>query len=302
MLTIVIPSYNHENYITECLDAAREVDVVGRRIIVIDDGSTDGTADIVRKYIEEYNDPAIELVIKKNSGLTSSLNLGLSMTITDYVYFVASDDIPQSSGILQCIDALEKIASCQFCIGGGVNFFDCSTIDDTPVYGKRHRAFFTLPSVRRNQQIFLDYPAPLLLQSVVFRTAALRQIGGWDSNLKWDDYPVFVKLLARFPELGSDFLYKPDVPVVRYRHHGANTYKNLSKQFFMVRQAMDALAPAKIKERAIGNSLAFYSLAALRNRDIKTLLEMARTVSWRARVHILPAAARIIARKVMNRS
>ena len=125
MLTIVIPSYNHEKYIVECLDAARCVDVPGRRIVVIDDGSADNTQQIVYRYIEDFQADDISLISKKNSGLVSSLNLGLQIIETEFCYFIASDDVTRPKAIKDCVELLASNRSLQFCIGGGVNAGEC---------------------------------------------------------------------------------------------------------------------------------------------------------------------------------
>lgn len=299
MFTIVIPSYNHEKYIVDCLDAISRLDIDGLRIIVIDDGSADNTPHIVRKYIENHGSSAIELICKKNSGLVSSLNLGLQLVNTEFVYFVASDDVPRPEGLQKCLDLLMVNPSLRFCIGGGDNFFDDVITDETltPVYRDQHKDFFFAHPVQRAQKIFLDYPAPLLLQSVVFRASALRDIGGWDPHLLWDDYPTFVKLLSRFPNLGVDFIYCPEVKVIYYRHHGNNSYKNLPKQFLMVQQAMKMLAPEKLKAKAVGNAVAFYSLMALRSADVRAIVKILKLAAWRDMFFAIPAGFRFVLRK-----
>jgi cellulose synthase/poly-beta-1,6-N-acetylglucosamine synthase-like glycosyltransferase len=294
MLTILIPSYNHENYVLDCLNAACKIDVAGKKIIVIDDGSTDGTEERLRQFILERNKDDIRLVCKKNSGLVSSLNIGLSLVDTEYFYLVASDDIPVSQGILQCVKALQENPSLQFCIGGGVNFSKVWGARTTPIYGKKHEIFFKMKKYRRSREIFLNYPSPILLQSTVFRIEALQKIGGWDQNLIWDDYPTFVKLLEKFPQEGKDFIYRPEFCVVEYRHHGTNTYKNLAKQFSMIKQGFETLAPPELLEHAVGNALGYYVLVGMRERDMKGVIKIIKIASWKARLYAFPSAIKAI--------
>jgi len=301
MLTIVIPSYNHEKYIVDCLDAACHVDIDGCNIIVIDDGSTDNTVEFVRGYIEDHQSSNITLISKKNSGLVSSLNLGLQMVKTEFCYIVASDDIPRPEGIKNCVELLTLNSALQFCIGGGDNFFNDSKDVLTPIYEERHRAFFAAAPAKRYEKLFLDYPSPLLLQSVVFRTKALREIDGWDSKIILDDYPAFVKLLTRFERVGTDFLYVPDLKTVFYRHHGSNSYKNSLKLLTMVKQTLECLAPPQLKNRAIGNVFAFYMLMALRVSDFKSLRQMFKMTTLSYIGFIPGAALGYVVRKLMGR-
>lgn len=262
MVTILIPSYNHEDYILECLREAIKVDIPSREIIIIDDGSTDKTAELVQDFIEEcHSESKITLVRKQHSGLVSSLNLGLTMTTTEYFYCIASDDIPIPLGIEEAVRYLEQRPNLYFLIAGGENFFEDGTT--TPIYTAKHTRFFDLPVQKRNQELFLNFPQPILLQSTVFRTDALKETGGWNSGLEWDDYPMFVKLLMYYPERGRHFEFLPTILVVKYRHYNSNSYKNLEKQFFMVKQGFEYLAPQHLKNKAIGYNLGYYALKAL---------------------------------------
>lgn len=296
MLTIVIPSFNHEEYISECVTAALSIDVASIRIIIIDDGSTDKTVEKVTNLIYAMNVTNVQVISKKNSGLVSSLNLGLSMANTEFFYLVASDDIPVSQGIGKAINYLIENPECQFYIGGGVNFFD-EPKGETAIYAHKHEEFFSMSPERRAVDMFVDYPVPLLLQSTVFRTKALKKIEGWDSNLLLDDYPTFVKLLTSFPVLGRDFVFVPESRLIKYRHHGSNSYKKVAKQFFMVRQTVEALAPDGIKHKAVGKALAYYVLVGIRALDFKDVIEMIRGNSFIACIHSLPYMLVILVHK-----
>ena len=300
MITILIPSYNHEKFIIECLDAACQVDIPGKKIIVIDDGSTDNTTKKVQEFIHEKKSNDIELVCKKNSGLISSLNLGLNLAKTEYLYLVASDDIPVSPGIVQCVEALLESPSCQFCIGGGNNFSEDWGFHTTPIYGAKHEVFFKMGIKKRSKAMFLSCPSPMLLQSTVFKVKALQGIGGWDMRLMLDDYPTFIKLLEKFPQEGKNFIYRPEFIVIKYRHHGLNSYKNLARQFFMVRQTMEAMAPPELQSRAVGKALGQYMLLGLRVADFIGMYRMLKASSWMSRVYAFPAAVTLIINKTLS--
>lgn len=273
MLTILVPSYNHEDYIGQCLSSVCQIKIFGLKVIVVDDGSTDKTVERAREVLALYPELDVELIEKSNSGLVSSLNIGLDRTTTEYFYLVASDDVPDPLGISRCIDALGAEPQAQFCVGGALNFFEESGAL-SKVYTERHNRFFSLDVESRNTEMFTDFPSPVLLQSTLFRTAALRAIGGWDPKLIWDDYPTFVKLFSMFPMLGKDFLYLPDVIVAKYRHHGNNTYKNIAKQFCMYSQAIEALAPTHLKDFVLARKGGYYILLGLRYGNLQGVLKI----------------------------
>lgn len=302
MITLVIPSYNHINYVLGCIKAALAVDLPGRKVVVIDDGSTDGSGEAIESFISSLSDSTVEFISKPNGGLVSSLNLGLAMADMEFIYLVASDDIPEPAGIKKCVDKLIASPNAKFCIGGGYAFFDELPENRAPIYGVAQDDFFSLSPDAMSRSIFLNYPSPILLQSTVFKTEALRAIGGWDPKLMLDDYPTFIKLLTHFPIRDLDFLFAPEVNVVGYRQHESNSYKNIKRQYFMVRELMEELAPDHIQRKAIGRILASYVISALKNGNFATALVMLRSSKFMHVVAAIPAAISLVGKRVARKS
>lgn len=298
MLTILIPSYNHSRYIRSCLYAAIECE--NCRILVIDDGSTDDTVNVVEAFIEEHKQHAISLIAKSNEGLITSLNMGLAATETEYFYIVASDDIPSSKGIAQCIEYLEINKHAEFCIGGADAFFDDKPNHSVKVYGMSQDLFLRLPPRQRFKQALFNYPVPLLLQSTVFRTSGLKKLGGWDIRLMLDDYPMFVKLLVAYPDFGSSFAYLPEVPVVKYRQHQTNSFRNIPRQYHMVSQTIKSLAGGFLGDFALAKALAYYALIAIKNKKPKAISKMITESSYKVCFFSLFYFAEIPFVKVVN--
>ena len=89
-ISILIPIYNCEKYIKECLDSCLNQDFTGTyEIIIIDDGSTDNTI----KLINKYNDSKIKLYQKEHSGISDTLNFGLTKCNGEYICRMDGDDV-----------------------------------------------------------------------------------------------------------------------------------------------------------------------------------------------------------------
>ena len=100
-LSIIIPVYNVERYLRECLDSVFIQDLTGCEVIVVNDGSTDACSTIIDEYRSAY--PSVLRVInKKNGGLSSARNAGIDIAHGEYVFFVDSDDylLPKSINII----------------------------------------------------------------------------------------------------------------------------------------------------------------------------------------------------------
>ena len=89
-VSVLIPVYNTEAYLRKCLDSITNQTLQDLEIICVDDGSTDGSADILQEY--RRRDSRIRIVTKRNGGLPSARNAGLDAASGEYVGFVDSDD------------------------------------------------------------------------------------------------------------------------------------------------------------------------------------------------------------------
>jgi len=94
MISVIVPVYDGERYIGECLDSILAQTYRDIEVVVVDDGSTDATAEIVHRYATA--DPRVRYLFKENGGLSSSRNFGLRNARGELVSFVDSDDMIDS--------------------------------------------------------------------------------------------------------------------------------------------------------------------------------------------------------------
>lgn len=103
-VSVVIPIYNVEPYLRECLDSVVNQTLQDIEIICVDDGSTDGSLAILEEY--EKQDERIKVFSQENKGQSAARNVGLEIAIGDYVYFMDSDDLIE----LNCLELLYSIS------------------------------------------------------------------------------------------------------------------------------------------------------------------------------------------------
>jgi glycosyltransferase involved in cell wall biosynthesis len=89
-ISIIIPVYNTEKYLRECLDSVVNQTLRDIEILCVNDGSTDGSLAILREY--EAKDSRIKVIDKENEGVSIARNTGLELSIGEYILFVDSDD------------------------------------------------------------------------------------------------------------------------------------------------------------------------------------------------------------------
>ena len=96
-LSIIIPVYNVEKYLSKCLDSILVDNAFTGQVMCVNDGSTDGSAAILDEYAERY--PNVEIITQTNAGLSVARNAGFDRATGDYVFFLDSDDWVMSDSI-----------------------------------------------------------------------------------------------------------------------------------------------------------------------------------------------------------
>lgn len=104
-VSIIIPIYNTEQYLGECLESLLRQTLREIEIIAIDDGSTDGSLEIVKRYEGKYGN--MRVFSQKNKGLGAARNRGLRLATGKYVYFMDSDDTLEIEALEVCYHLAE---------------------------------------------------------------------------------------------------------------------------------------------------------------------------------------------------
>lgn len=103
-ISIIIPVFNVEKYLADCLDSVLAQTFEDFEVILVNDGSTDQSPEICRRYVE--NDSRFILLNQKNQGLSAARNFGLMNSNSKYIYFLDSDDWIEKT----CLEELIAIA------------------------------------------------------------------------------------------------------------------------------------------------------------------------------------------------
>lgn len=90
-VSVIVPVYNTESYLRRCLDALVNQTLEELEIILVDDGSTDGSGEIMKEYVQRYGE-RVKLFSKENGGQASARNMGIKLSTGKYIGFVDSDD------------------------------------------------------------------------------------------------------------------------------------------------------------------------------------------------------------------
>ncbi len=105
--SVIIPVYNTRKYLEKCIDSVIQQDYTNLEIILVDDGSTDGSEDICEKYAGK--DPRIIVIHQENRGLSGARNTGIKKATGRYLLFVDSDDYIDKDSVSRFATVLQTI-------------------------------------------------------------------------------------------------------------------------------------------------------------------------------------------------
>ena len=105
-VSVIIPVYNVEPYLKQCMDSVVGQTLKDIEIICVDDGSTDGSLDILREYAAEDN--RIQIIEQKNAGAGAARNNGMRHATGKYLSFLDSDDFFEPRMLEKAYDLAEK--------------------------------------------------------------------------------------------------------------------------------------------------------------------------------------------------
>ena len=107
-LSIIIPVYNGATHILRCLESLREQSFRDFQTLLIDDGSTDNSAEIIQKYLAETKELNGHLIRHMNKGVSETRNTGIELADTEYITFIDQDDYVATDYLENYIRAIEE--------------------------------------------------------------------------------------------------------------------------------------------------------------------------------------------------
>jgi len=182
-ISVIIPCYNQEKYIAECLDSVLAQTFDDYEAIVIDDGSTDGSVKIIEEYLKKSD--KIRLIKQINQGVVTARNNAIKRAKGKYIYPLDADDIVHPDALKRSFEAIESgkgdIISCKY-----RSFYKIDEINLPKLTNK----FFT-PSK------FNMILRCCITNSSLFRKSDFEKCGGYDKAFDkgWEDYDLWLNML-----------------------------------------------------------------------------------------------------------
>jgi glycosyltransferase involved in cell wall biosynthesis len=184
-VAVVVPSYNHAPFVEQCLRSVYAQTSPPGRLLVIDDGSTDGSPRLISNVLEECPFPC-ELIARPNRGLSATLNEGLSRTTGELFAYIGSDDVWHPERLEAGVRALRENPRAVLA------YSDCYVIDeDQRIVGStKDWSSYASGSVFTDLMQVRFVP---LSPTVLYRREAIARFG-WREDGPLEDYETYLKL------------------------------------------------------------------------------------------------------------
>lgn len=219
---VIIPVFNGEKFVADAIQSAAEQTYLPKRIIVVDDGSTDGTVEVVERLIRQVS-VSVVLLRKENGGPNSARNLGLKQATSEFVAFLDADDEWEVNKLERqlavFIDGKSEL---------GVVYCGYSLIDENG------REMAGVPLIKIEETMRGDIYSKLLrgnmvvgsASAVLIRRSCFDTVGMFDESLRAsEDWDMWLRIAEKFY---FDFINER---LIRIRRHPQNAQNDTLKMF-----------------------------------------------------------------------
>jgi len=213
LISVIVPCYNHADYVEGAIRSVLNQTYPSVQLVVIDDGSKDGSADLVQKLAAQYGFVAI---VQENRGICRTLNRAIREAATgEWVALLASDDLWHEDKLSQQMEALRARPDARFCFSQAVEFQDQRAPDRGRVFPMRVKQGNILNRVFIRQHV----PAGTML----FARSLYDELGGFDEALREEDWDFVIRSAAATPFAAVQ------APLLYYRAHVGNTMRTRAR-------------------------------------------------------------------------
>lgn len=227
VVSVVIPTRNAGLYVRETILSVLNQTFADLELIIVDNGSTDNTAEVVDATIAPFADRPITFFSREDRGLCASLNEGLALSRGEYFSYVGADDIWEPDKLEVQVAELTKR-------GLAAAYSDCTIIDA----GGNKLGRYSEQYAYHGGDIYDDLiwarfqPAS---PTNLFRREAVASVGGFDQSQVWEDRDLWIRIAK-----DNEVVYT-ERPLASYRVHANNcSTSNLDSMYEYAIQVLDA--------------------------------------------------------------
>lgn len=195
-VSILVPVYNVEPYLRQALDSILAQTFSDFELLLIDDGSTDRSGEIIEEYRRQ--DARIVAVHKKNEGVALTLNRGLSMARGDYIRRFDSDDTCLSTALEKQVHFLDEHP--EISLVGTQIAFQSNRGKIAWHFRNPHNDYFAGEAIKIASANDFKRGCPIIHATVLVRRSIMEEMGGYRTDfLTSEDIDLWLRIVERYP-------------------------------------------------------------------------------------------------------
>jgi glycosyltransferase involved in cell wall biosynthesis len=213
-ISVVIAAYNAERFLRETLESVLAQSLQNLEVIVVDDGSTDGTQQVLRSI----SDPRLTVLRQDNGGVSAARNAGLAVARAPYIFFLDADDLLTPDALSRMVRTLDNNPDRVACFGHHIKIAENGSDLSMGSYIR----WKLLPADDTLRNLIAKN---FICGAICVRADAARTVGGFDTTLRLgEDWEFWCRLA-----LLGDFAAMPDDIVLMYRQRFSSANYRLRK-------------------------------------------------------------------------
>ncbi len=212
-VSVLFPVYNDERFVSRAIQSILVQTFADFELIVVDDGSTDGTV----KILEAFADPRIRIVFDSHQGVSAALNRAISLAGGEYLARMDSDDTSRPDRLERQSDFLDQHPDY------GMVGSACEIVTED---GSRVGSF-PVPQLDAEVRAAMIWGNPIVHSSVMIRKSVLDEVGFYDPNYMWEDYELWWRIISRYKVANL-----PDQLVARTNREASVSRVNKSRYYY----------------------------------------------------------------------
>lgn len=221
LVSVLVPCYNHSNYILDCLDSIAAQTYSSVELLIVDDGSQDGSPKIIEEWVAKAGGRFVHLsfIATANQGITRTLASMLERANGKYIALCASDDCLDPDSVARRVAAFGADEAVGMVFGRATLIdTDSNVVSDDAARFLYNASIANLCSPVIGDELF--YRWSLVGPVSMYRASVLASVGGFDTNYAVEDRNLFLRLVL------STQIRFIDATVAQYRYHPNNVSRN----------------------------------------------------------------------------
>ena len=225
VVSVIMIFLNEERFIRDAIESVRAQTYPAWELLLVDDGSTDGSTAIAREYAERYPQQVryLEHDAHQNRGMSASRNLGLSTALGQYIAFLDGDDVYLPQKLERQVPLLEQHPTAVMVYGATQRWYSWSGRAEDAARDAFRRLGVPPNTLVQPPELVLRFLAGSAetpgICGVLARRAVLLEVGGFEEDFRdmFEDQVCFYKICLRYPVFVESGSWD------RYRQHGGAT-------------------------------------------------------------------------------